>query len=250
MPTQKDFKRLVRARMHKTGESYTAARLQLLRKTIKRTDVPRRGSPEPTMRGTADLSRHRSRSLMPTPEADFALLAGMSDAALSTRTGRTWAEWVRLLDAAHADEKPHREIARYVSLLGTSSWWTQAVTVGYERIRGLRAKGQRRDGAYEVNKTRTFNVPVETLFDAFAKAGRRHRWLPVDVSIRSARPRNAIRLNWIDDTRVTIGFLSKGAAKSVVTVQHEKLLDKATADAMKKAWTEHLDRLGQLLFQS
>jgi len=30
MPTNKDFKRLVRARMQKTGEAYTAARAQLL----------------------------------------------------------------------------------------------------------------------------------------------------------------------------------------------------------------------------
>ena len=157
---------------------------------------------------------------------------------------------MRLLDAAHAAEKSHREIARYVSSLGTSSWWTQAVTVGYERIRGLRAKGQRRDGAYEINKTRTFNVSVKTLFDAFAKAGRRRRWLSVDVSIRSARPHKAMRFNWNDETRVTVGFLSKGAAKSVVAVQHEKLPDKATADAMKKAWTEYFDRLGQLLSRS
>ena len=177
-------------------------------------------------------------------------LAGMADAAVSSQTGRTWAEWVRLLDAAHAAEKSHREIARYVSSLGTSSWWTQAVTVGYERIRGLRAKGQRRDGAYEINKTRTFNVSVKTLFDAFAKAGRRRRWLSVDVSIRSARPHKAMRFNWNDETRVTVGFLSKGAAKSVVAVQHEKLPDKATADAMKKAWTEYFDRLGQLLSRS
>src|SRR5256712_6672198 len=32
MPTNKDFKRLVRARMRKTGEAYTAARAQLLSK--------------------------------------------------------------------------------------------------------------------------------------------------------------------------------------------------------------------------
>ena len=32
MPTQKDLKRLVRSRMKKTGEAYTAARLQVLRK--------------------------------------------------------------------------------------------------------------------------------------------------------------------------------------------------------------------------
>ena len=32
MPTQKDLKRLVRGRMKKTGESYTAARARLLEK--------------------------------------------------------------------------------------------------------------------------------------------------------------------------------------------------------------------------
>ena len=33
MPTNKDFKRLVRARMEKTGEAYTAARANLLKRT-------------------------------------------------------------------------------------------------------------------------------------------------------------------------------------------------------------------------
>src|SRR5687768_18580528 len=35
MPTQKTFKRSVRARMTKTGEAYTAARHQLLRKSAQ-----------------------------------------------------------------------------------------------------------------------------------------------------------------------------------------------------------------------
>src|SRR5262249_273953 len=152
-------KRLVRSRMQKTGESYTAARFQLL---SKRDALP------------------------PRPAAtNLAAIAGMSDAALSKRTGRTWAEWVRVLDDARAAEKPHREIARYVSSLGTPDWWTQTVTVGYERIRGLRARGQRRDGGFEASKSRTFNVPVETLYHAFANTRRRKRWLPVAITVRS-----------------------------------------------------------------
>ena len=38
MTTQKDFKRLVRGRMQKTGESYTAARASLLAQSAKRKD--------------------------------------------------------------------------------------------------------------------------------------------------------------------------------------------------------------------
>src|SRR5215208_7845824 len=147
MPKQKDLKRIVRARMEKTGESYTAARLQLVRKNQE--------------------------------EKNYAEVAGMSDAAVKTQTGRDWSAWLKVLDAAGAKAKPHREIAQYISSLGTPDWWTQMVTVGYERIRGLRDKGQRRGGGYEATKSRTFAVPVETLFDAFANTRRRRGWLPV-----------------------------------------------------------------------
>jgi uncharacterized protein YndB with AHSA1/START domain len=215
MPTQKDFKRLVRSRMQKTGEAYTAARLQLLNKR-----------PNPT---------------------NYAELAGMSDASVRKQTGRTWAEWVATLDGVHAAEKPHGAIAKIVSSLGTPDWWSQMVTVGYERIRGLRQKGQRRDGGYEASKSRTYHVPVATLFDAFTNARRRRRWLPVRIAIRSSAPHKRMRIEWHDKTTVQIGFLPKGQAKSAVAIQHQKLPDKAAAEAMKKAWGEHFDRLGKLL---
>src|SRR5919112_6349551 len=45
MPREKDLKRLVRARMKKTGEAYTAARAQLLRKQTP--DAPPRAAELP-----------------------------------------------------------------------------------------------------------------------------------------------------------------------------------------------------------
>jgi uncharacterized protein YndB with AHSA1/START domain len=121
------------------------------------------------------------------------------------------------------------------------------VTVGYERIRGLRERGQRRGGGYEASKSRTFPVPVATLFGAFTNARKRRKWLPVKITVRSATPHKYMRIRWTDDTPVQIGFLAKGGAKSSVAIQHEKLSDKSTAEAMKKEWTEHLDRLGEFL---
>ena len=215
MPTQKDLKRLVRARMKKTGEAYTAARLQLLKK--------------------------------PEPRPNYAALAGMSDAAIMKKTGRTWAEWVGVLDGARAAEKPHREIATFVSSLGTPDWWSQTVTVGYERIRGLRERGQQRDGRYEASKSRTFAVPIERLFDAFAKDRTRRRWLGTTMTVRSAAPLKRMRIVCDDNTIVQLGFTAKGPAKSAVAVQHQKLPSKSAADATKQAWAERFDRLGQLL---
>ena len=142
---------------------------------------------------------------------------------------------------------PHREIAQFVSSLGTPGWWTQMVTVGYERIRGLREKGQRRGGLYEAGKSRTFNVPIETLYDAFANAQTRRRWLTVKVTVRTAAQNKRMRLTWDDDTLVELGFTSKGSAKSVVGVVHQKLPNKSAIDAIKKTWAGHFDRLAQLL---
>jgi hypothetical protein len=215
MPKQKDLKRLVRSRMKKTGEAYTAARAQLLKKN------------EST--------------------SNYAEGAGMSDASVSKATGRTWAQWVGMLDRARSAEKPHRAIVQYVSSLGTPDWWSQMVTVGYERIRGLRDRGQRRGGSYEASKSRTFNVSVGTLFNAFAKARQRSRWLPVKIAVRSANPPKRMRVAWDDNTVVVCEFMSKGSAKSAVAIGHQKLPNKSAADAMKRAWSGYFDRLGQLL---
>jgi len=78
---------------------------------------------------------------------------------------------VRALDAEDAATLSHGDIARLVSdTFGVAELWTQMVTVGYERLRGLRAVGQRRDGGWEAKRSRTFGVPVDRLFRAFADA--------------------------------------------------------------------------------
>ena len=114
MPANKDFKRLVRRRMQKTGESYTAARAHLL--PHKPSPAARPGAP------------------------DYATLAGRSDAILKARTGCTWERWVGALDRAHAHTWSHRDIVKYVQTkYKVTRWWAQTVTAGYERIKGMRA---------------------------------------------------------------------------------------------------------------
>jgi uncharacterized protein YndB with AHSA1/START domain len=229
MPTNKDFKRLVRARMTRTGEAYTAARARLLTKKQPRTTPP---------------------PIAVTP--DYAKLAGMSDAAIAAKTGCDWERWVRALDRAGAHEWSHRAIAVYVGkTYKTPGWWTQMVTTGYERIKGLRAIGQRRDGGYEASKSKTFSVPVGRLYRAFHDARTRRRWLPdVKVTIRTATRHKTMRVTWPDGSSVELYFVSKGAGKSQVAVQHGKLPDRAAVDRMKAYWTERLGALQEILTAS
>jgi hypothetical protein len=229
MTTHKDFKRLVRRRMQKTGESYTAARAQLRSQTRTR-EKP--AAPPSTV-----------------APSDYAKLAGKSDAVLKARTGCTWERWVKALDRVGAHEWTHTEIARYVvEQYEIPGWWAQSVTVGYERIKGLRAVGQRRNGPFEASKSRTFPVPLARLFRSFHDSRQRTRWLPgVALTVRSSTPGKYMRITWPDRTSVAVGFLAKGDGKSQVAIQHENLPDKAAATRLKAYWTERLDALGEVL---
>ena len=225
MPANKDFKRLVRARMRKTGEAYTTARAQLLNKK----HVP---APAPV-----------------ATTADYATLAGRSDAAVKAQTGCTWERWVKALDRVAAYTWPHRRIAQYVhEKYKVPGWWAQTVTVGYERIKGLRAIGQRRDGAFEATKSKVFAVPLPRLYRAFSDTRTRARWLPnVDLTVRTATRNKSMRITWPDSTSVQLGFSRKGVSKAQVQIQHGKLPDRAAATRTKQYWAERLAALGNVL---
>lgn len=224
MPKQKDLKRLVRSRMKKTGESYTTARMQLAKKKL----TP-----------PAEV----------VPEEGYAALGGKSDEVLRVKTGKTWRQWVRLLDAVDAARMPHRDIARHLHREHqVPGWWAQTVTVGYERIRGLREVGQRRSGEYEVSKSKTLPVPLADLFAAFQDSRRRRRWLPgVSLTVRKATPEKSIRVTWPDGTSVEAYFAAKGDEKSQIAIQHRKLAARADATRMKAYWAERLDALAEML---
>jgi hypothetical protein len=215
MTRQKSFKRLVRARMEKTGESYTAARAMLLGSEVS------------------------------TP------VLATSDAAIRERTGRGWEEWFDLLDDWGAAERSHREIARWMAeQLGTEplEWGAQAITYSYERARGMRELGQREDG-FAITATKTVDVPVDRLYDAFVDESERVRWLPDgELRERTATKPKSARFDWGDGaSRVAVTFAEKGEARSTVALQHERLADAGEADRMKAYWRARVAELKQAL---
>jgi Domain of unknown function (DUF4287) len=212
MTTQQSFKRRIRARMEKTGESYTAARAQLL----------------------------------PEPEWE----ARISAEKVRERTGRTWNQWFALLDEWGGAEREHAEIAAWLNAEhGVPGWWAQGVTVEYEKARGLRPAGGDRDGTLNVSASKTVGVPVERLFEAFSDLELREQWLPgAPLRERTATPSRGVRYDWGDgSTRVIVGFTAKDEAKSVVALSHERLPDSDTAESMRNYWRERLAVLKAVL---
>jgi hypothetical protein len=215
MTRQKTFKRRVRERMAKTGESYTAARRIL----IANGDRPE------------------------TAAADFK--PPVAEKRMVEATGRGWQEWFEILDGWNGTSHSHTEIARWLmEEQGVPGWHAQSLTVGYEQARGLRAPRQRKDG-FAAGASRTVGVPVERLFEAFTDESLRERWAPgAELRERTAKAPRTARYDWEDgSTRVIVGFDSLGEAKSRVALSHERLPDADSADEMKRWWRERLTEL-------
>jgi hypothetical protein len=227
MPTQKIFKQRVRARMTKTGESYTAARRQLLRKA----EEPAAPAPE-----------------QPSNEIPVDALL-VADTSMQRATGKGHAEWFAVLDAWGATSHTHTEIARWLSeTQATSGWWSQNITVSYERARGMRGRHQMARG-FSIGVTRTVATDPDAALTAFTSVAERRRWLP-DAPLRQRPTRAALiaRFDWPDPpSRVVVSIVPKGAGKATVVVGHELLPDAESAERLKTAWRAWLGDLKAVL---
>jgi len=227
MPTQKILKRRVRARMTKTGESYTAARRQLLRKATE-------PAAPPIEQPIAEIP------------ADALLVA---DESMQRATGQGHAEWFALLDAWGATDHNHTEIATWLREgKGVPGWWAQNITVSYERARGMRRVHQMANG-FSISVTRTVAVDPERALAAFTSVARRRRWLPgAGMRQRPTRAALTARFDWSDPkSRVVVNVVPKGDGKTLVAVGHEQVPDAESAERLKAHWREWLGELKAVL---
>jgi uncharacterized protein YndB with AHSA1/START domain len=222
MTRQKSFKRHVRQRMTLTGEKYTVARQQL-------------------------IARPRSAPVVPPPA-----MKGyrVTDQTLRTRTGRTWDEWFAALDAVGAARRAHREVWRgLVRDFELEGRWAQVISIGYERARGIRAPHQRHDGLFAAASSKTFAVPVNRLYQAFADDRVRRGWLPAGrLRVRKAEPGKLLAAAWRDGpSLVMISFVPRTVAKSQVIVDHRRLPSVQAVGEMKAFWKARLAALAEKL---
>lgn len=175
---------------------------------------------------------------------------GISSQAVLAKTGKTWDEWLAILDAEKAQALPHKQIAALLSeKYGVPAWWCQMLTVGYEQARGLRAVHQTARG-YTAGVSRTFNAPLAALYHACADETLRSRWLGrKHYTVTQATPTKSVRIAWGKGgaTRVDFGLYAKGKNKSQIAIQHEKLGSADEVAQMKTFWSGALDKLAKVL---
>lgn len=189
----------------------------------------------------------------------------MDDAAVVKATGKSLGAWYALLDERGARSLPHSAIARLLrDEHGVPGWWSQMVTVEYEKHIGRRETGQSQSGEYTASRSRTLpgspddvlerwleRLPAEAAFDGVPYAG--------EPAISRTAKWRYWRVKLVDGSKVTVTVTAKagkagaaaaagasggvgasGGASSVLGVGHEKLAAKADAERWKVYWKAYL----------
>jgi uncharacterized protein YndB with AHSA1/START domain len=174
---------------------------------------------------------------------------GVSSDAVARRTGKSWAQWFALLDAAGAAELDHKGIIAVLAQRhGVGPWWQQMVAVAYEQARGKDGKQTAEDG-FQVDLVKILELPLAKLFRLWAEPAERNKWLADDrFTIHKATASSSIRARWGRGvSRIDVNFCEKGPLKSQLTVQHNRIETSDAAAQMKAYWAKKISALEALL---
>lgn len=171
-----------------------------------------------------------------------------SDALVRQKTGRGWDEWVATIDAGPGRSAGHRAIASWLIANGVDGWWAQAVTVGYERITGLRMPGQMPDGTFTVSRSRIVSASAEKIRSRLADPAARALLVPelhLDAisrpGVKSPRFRVTIKGDACGQVQFSPETMNDDRCR--LTVAHAKLLTHAEGERWKTFWSTCLERM-------
>jgi hypothetical protein len=215
MTHAKKLKKEIRARAARTGESYTAARRHVLNAREKKVAPPAAPATQPLI----------------------------SDASIVKATGRGLDHWFAVLDRFDAVAKGHTASAAHLNEdHGVRGWYSQMITVQYERARGKRSRNQSCAGDFQVGVSKTVDAAVHEVIEAV----RDGRWLEgVDPELARAFPKPAtlvmrgekyarLRYKW-DGTAIEIRVTPKKGGSTIVA-DNTKLADAAQVERRRAQW--------------
>lgn len=251
MTRARALKDIIRARAAKTGERYTTARRHVLNEL--------RPTPEPLVRFPSSSGQPSATAKTGAPPAGSR--GGLSDAKAREKTGHGLDHWFAVLDRFGGAGKGHAALARHLYAdHSVPGWYSQGLTVAYERARGVRAVNQRCDGEYEVSISKVVTGQTADLVKALTDKRRRTRWAKgadtrlvkaLSAALDGSRSKGIVvrpdgqgrfRYTW-GDTTVQLNLLPKPGDKVSLVATNSKLADAAMVEDRRALWRTALDAL-------
>jgi uncharacterized protein YndB with AHSA1/START domain len=190
----------------------------------------------------------------------YAQIGRVSSASVHKGTGKSWDQWVAILDKAGARSWTHPEIVAYLKKRHKLSlWWQQGVTLGFEIATGRRIEGQNAKGQYQVTVTKSLSTGVAAVWKSLVSKKGARLWLrPLyDVAfevgntfetddgffgeIRTMKKNRRIRMswqdpNWLKGTYVQVTLVDRPGEKSILVVDHGQIVDLRIQATLRKRW--------------
>jgi hypothetical protein len=218
MTSHASFKKPIRERMAKTGERYSAARRVLIEQAATRNGG--------------------ARVWVSPPE--------QPDESVMANTGKSWDEWCDLIDTWPEAEQGHAAVAaRVLDEFDVGGWWSQGITVGWERITGRRLVNQMADGTFTAAVTRTIGIDASELRRMLYDDDDRADLLGGMASEMRSRPGVKAPRIRLDTGTVSIAIEEKSGGRATVSVAHEKLSEPADVEQWRPFWIDWLEALDE-----
>ncbi len=174
-----------------------------------------------------------------------------SDVAVLKATGKNWKEWFNILDKAGAHKMPHKQIVEFVysRYLGKAKkgdtnvvgngWWSQMVTVEYERARGIREVNQKSDG-FLVAVSKTLPGSVATLQKKWNEILKSKEVAKRKLQILPSKTKRAMIRYQADVGVVVVSFNEMPKGKAQIIVETVKLPKKLLVESTRAFWKKIL----------
>ena len=238
MTEAKKLKKKIRERAERTGESYATARRHVVARQKRQRE-------ENTAR-VASTARRATAS------------GTVSEQRCVEKTGHGYDHWFAVLDRFGALRAGHTASARHLlEEHGVSAWYSQAITVAYERAKGARVLGQTSRGSYQFSVSRVLGTDFETARRALTRKRRREAWLDpaagavarrLSTALEQTRPRSGSGFVELRDRAgdgaeglVVLRVSARDDGRSEVRVSHEQLADQHNVESFRAQWRALLD---------
>lgn len=201
-------------------------------------------------------------------------IGSVKSASVEKHTGKSWSEWIAILQKAQAQNWPHREAKLWLKQkYKLSPWWQSGVAMGYEIFIGRRVEGRNEKGEYSLTVTKTLPASQKRAWKFISSPEGSEVWLKpfapfalkpkaayeVDGGIfgevRTMKAPLRARLTWQDEnwekaSVVQIHLMPRPGEKCMIGIQHEKLPSNALRDKMRAHWKAAATRLLEALAEA
>jgi uncharacterized protein YndB with AHSA1/START domain len=197
-------------------------------------------------------------------------LNNTSSHACMRATGKSWDEWINLLNQTGADKWTHKEIVVYLNRkYQVPPWWRQMVTNGYEKAIGRRVEGQTQDADFQIGITKTIEYDPKELWNKLFSGSGLKLWLGeingqtlkvgskyitregTSGEVKSLIPGKRIRLTWkpkswkkTSTLQLTLNS-TPTPDKTSIRFHQESLSDQKIREEMRSHWQGVISSLQQ-----